>query len=248
MTENKYALTHLYHPSGAKVDIPIDLADGIDTHNAGKLLLSVQNLLDAGFAVNMPGLDDGELVDEVTAVARRASGDGVSIVAFYKAHPKLVKKFIHEYLDTPEQIADFESATGLKLKALPLFVGDKDITKDNPDAGKYIVPLARPVKVVYKISDRWKIWNEEGGQGQQPHKFELLRYMSNGNAPQAWSSIAPAMTYQEAREVLTPNGSKLGDLSAEQLKTLKDANNSKINDTMRKAAQIILDDLAKQGA
>jgi hypothetical protein len=215
MTENKYALTHLYHPSGAKVDIPIDLEVGLSPERASNLRISVDALLAAGFAVNMPGLDDGELVDEVTSVARRASGDGVSIVAFYKAHPKLVKKFIHEYLDTPEQIADFESATGLKLNNIPVFDGDKDITKDNRAAGKYIVPLARPVKVVYKISDRWKRWNEEGGQGQQPHKFELLRYMSNGNAPQAWTNIAPAMTYQEAREVLTPNGSKLGDLSAE---------------------------------
>lgn len=252
MTENKYALTHLYHPSGAKVDVPLDLEAGLSPERASNLIISIDALIAAGFTVNMPGLEDGELIEEVTSVARRASNDGVNIVAFYKAHPKLVKKFIHEYLDTPEQVADFENATGLKLHNLPLFEGDKDITKDHRSAGKYIVALPRPVKVVYRISDRWKRWNEEGGNGQQPQKFELLRYMTNGsassNAPAVTTIAQTAMTYEQAQAIKTPGGAELRALDAEKLNTLANSHAPNVTDEMRKAANIILSEMQLEGA
>ncbi len=253
MTDNQYALTHLYHPSGAKVDIPIDLASGISPERASNIMISVDALLSAGFTVNMPGLDDGELVDEVTAVARRAHTDGTPIVAFYKAHPKVVKKFIHEYLDTPEQRGDFEAATGLKLANLPEWEGDKDITKDHPKAGKYIVQLPRPLKVVYRVTDRWNQWNAAGGNGQQPQKFELLRYMTNGNghsqpAPAVTPLAQAPMTYEQAQAVKTPGGAELRTLDAEKLNLLANSHAPNVTDEMRKAANTILTEMQMQGA
>ncbi len=148
MTDQSYALTHLYHPSGAKVDIPIT-AEGISPAEATNLIVSVSSLLAAGFTVEMPGINDGELVEEAAFVSRRTGNDDTPIIAFYKAHPKMEKKFIHQYLDTAEQIAEFEAATGLRFASLPVFDGDKDITKDHKNAAKYIVALSRPVKLVF---------------------------------------------------------------------------------------------------
>ncbi len=251
MTDPNYALTHLYHPSGAKISIPITIQPGETYSSVGQdLVRAVSSLIEAGLLVNMPGLDEGELVDEVVSVACRMSKDNTKIVAFYKAHPKLEKKFIHEYLDTPEQIADFEAATGLRLASLPVFDGDKDITKDHRNAAKYIIPLPRPVKLVYRVSDRWKKWNETDGQGQQPQKYELLRYMTTGAMTQApaVTVIPPAMSYEEAQKVTSPNGAELGTLDAEKLNILANSRAANVTDTMRQAANIILKEMQLEGA
>lgn len=249
MTDQNYALTHLFHPSGAKVDIPITAA-GISPEAATNLIISVSALLAAGFTVEMPGLEDGELVEEAAFVSRRTSNDDTPIIAFYKAHPKMEKKFIHSYLDTAEQISEFEAATGLRFASLPVFDGDKDITKDHKNAAKYIVQLPHPVKLVFNITDRWKRWNEEGGNGQQPQKYTLLRYSNvTPHTPQVVvAPILPAMTYEQARLVKTPNGTELGTLDAEKLKQIETANNSKLTDEMRQAAKIILNEMEKEPA
>ncbi len=251
MTEKNYALTHLYHPNGAKVSIPIDLAEGISPERATNLMTSVDALITAGFTVNMPGsgLADGEMMDEFVSVSRRTGNDGTPIVAFYKAHPKLVKKALHEYMDRPEQIAEFEAATGLKIANLPEWEGDKDITKDHPKASKYIVKLANPVKVVYRMSERWTEWNEGGQQGQQPQKYDLLRYIANGSAAPAGTSISQQpMTYEQAQAVKTPGGAELRTLEAEKLQVLASSHAANVTDEMRRAANIILKEMQLEGA
>ena len=55
----------LYHPAGAQVTFPVSLMNAITTEQALNAFNSVNTLLGAGFSVNMPGLNDGELVDEV---------------------------------------------------------------------------------------------------------------------------------------------------------------------------------------
>lgn len=249
MTEIKYALTHLYHPgTGAKVDIPLDLDAELTQAQAINLIRSVDNLLTAGFTVNIPGLENGELVEEVAFVSRRAGTDNTPILAFYVAHPKMMKKFLHVYIDTQEQITDFEKASGLPFDRLPIFDGDKDITKDHRTAGKYLITTA-PFKVVFKTTEKWNNWNAGDRQGQQPQKYTLLRYMSNGNhahAPAATEHIPPAMTYEQAREVLTPNGAKFGTLAPDQLNVL--LTHAKATPEMRQAAQIILDEIKNEGA
>lgn len=234
MTDISYALTHLYHPSGAKVDIPLSLDNTLTDEQAVRLSVSISALLNAGFSVNPAGVEAGELVDEVAAVTRRTGNDGTPIVAFFKDHPKLVKKFIHTYLDNADDVAAFEQATGLRLAAIPVFESDKDITKDHRLAGQYIVTLPHPIKLVYKITDRWKQWEAAGGNGQQPQKYELLRYMSNGNA-----ALAPA-TAPDYSKTKTPGGLLISTLEVDKLHQLAHANAANVTDEMRAAANYYL--------
>jgi predicted nucleic acid-binding Zn finger protein len=167
--------TRLYHPSGAQVTLPITY--GV----AGLMFAQVDAYITAGFQVDAPGLEEGEQKQEVVSVSRREASDGTPIVAFYLAHPKTVKKFLHAYLNRPEDIAAFEAATGLKLDAIPTWPGERDIDKDHKDAGKYIVQLPRPINLVWEVNPKWLTWSAEGGKSTgaiEPHKRILSRYDS----------------------------------------------------------------------
>ena len=171
--------TRLYHPAGVQVTLPIPLEKPISPETAQSALTSVSSLLDAGWLVEAPGLEEGEQKQEVVSVSRRESKDSTPIVAFYLAHPKTVKKFLHAYLNTQEDVLAFEAATGLRLNAIPLWPGERDIDRDHREAGKYILPLARPIHIVWAINPKWQQWSAEGGKATgaiEPHKRILVRY------------------------------------------------------------------------
>ncbi len=121
--------TRLYHPAGVQVTIPIPLEKPISAETAQSALTSVSSLLDAGWLVDAPGLEEGEQKQEVVSVSRRESKDNTPIIAFYLAHPKTVKKFLHHYLNSQEDVLAFEAATGLRLAAIPLWPGERDIVR-----------------------------------------------------------------------------------------------------------------------
>ncbi len=183
--------TRLYHPAGVQVTIPIPLDVPIGADAAQAALASVSTLLDAGWAVDAPGLEEGEQKQEVVSVSRRESKDGTPIVAFYLSHPKTMKKFLHQYLNKTEDVQAFEVATGLKLESIPLWMGERDIDKDHREAGKYIIPLARPIHLVWTVNPKWQQWSAEGGKATgaiEPHKRILVRY----DAPQSAPAAKPA--------------------------------------------------------
>ncbi len=170
----------LFTVTGAQVTLAVPM-DGsvLPFESAAAALKSVENLLAAGWLVEAPGLEEGEQKQEVVSVSRREGKDGTPIVAFYLAHPKTVKKFLHSYLNTEDDVRAFEAATGLRLNAIPLWPGERDIDKDAREAGKYIVPLPRPVNLVWEINPKWQNWSAEGGKATgaiEPHKRILVRY------------------------------------------------------------------------
>lgn len=171
----------LYHPSGVQVTLPVSLEAQLTGEAAKNALDAVSTLISQGWMVEAPGLDDGEQKQEVVSVSRRESKDRTPIVAFYLAHPKTVKKFIHAYLNTPEDVQAFESATGLRLEEIPLWPGERDIDKDHREAGKYIVQLPQPINIVWSVNPKWQAWSAEGGKSTgalEPHKRLIVRYDS----------------------------------------------------------------------
>jgi len=171
--------TRMYHPAGIQVTIPIPMDNPVTAEAAQCALASVNALLDAGWLVDAPGLEDGEQKQEVISVSHRKSKDGTAIVAFYLAHPKTLKKFLHTYLNQAEDLQAFEAATGLRLDSIPTWPGERDIDKDHKEAGKYIVQLPRPIHVVWAINPKWQQWSAEGGKSSgviEPHKRILVRY------------------------------------------------------------------------
>jgi hypothetical protein len=166
----------LYHPSGAQVSLPLPLLARLTTQQAMDVLGSVCEYLNVGFLVNAPDLEDGELVEEVNAVARREAKDETPIIDFYSSNMKLLKKFMHVYLNTEQDVFAFEEATGLKLAALPVYDGALAIARDDNKARKYIVNLPRPIKLAWNLSPKWEEWKAAGGEGNEPHKRMLTRY------------------------------------------------------------------------
>ena len=178
----------LFHPNGPQVTLPVPMLARLSAEQAVEMLASVSAYLSAGFLVSAPGLEDGEQKQEVVSVSRREGKDAVPIVAFYLAHPKVLKKFLHAYLNNVEEIQAFEAATGIRLADIPLWEGERDIDKDNKNAARHIVPLARPISLVYEVGEKWKRWSAEGGKSTgeiEPHKLLLVRYDAGTRVPVA---------------------------------------------------------------
>ena len=173
----------LYHPSGAQVSLPVPLLARLTAQQAMDVLGSVSEYINVGFLVNAPGLEDGELVEEVNAVARREAKDETQIIDFYSSNMKLLKKFMHVYLNTEQDVSAFEEATGLKVAALPAYDGALAIARDDNKARKYIVNLPRSIRLVWKLSPKWEEWKAAGGEGNEPHKRMLVRYEAGLPAP-----------------------------------------------------------------
>jgi hypothetical protein len=146
--------------------------------------------------VDAPGLEDGEQKQEVVSVSRRESKDGTPIVAFYLAHPKTVKKFLHAYLNSQEDVHAFEAATGIKLASIPLWMGERDIDRDHREAGKYIVLLPHSLQIIWEINPKWQQWSAEGGKSTgaiEPHKRILVRYDPEHKSGRGDASQSPAL-------------------------------------------------------
>jgi predicted nucleic acid-binding Zn finger protein len=166
----------LYHPSGAQVTLPVPMLARISTEQALDVLGSVSEYLNAGFLVNAPGLEDGELAEEVNAVARREAKDETPIIDFYSSNTKLLKKFMHVYMNSEQDVTAFEEAAGIKISSLSVYDGTLAVARGDSKARKYLVSLPRPIKLVWKLSPKWEEWKATGGEGNEPHKRILVRY------------------------------------------------------------------------
>ena len=200
--------TKLFHPAGAQVSLPVPL-EPLSAEQARAMFNSVGALIDAGFMVSMPGLEEGELAEEVNAVSLRNAKDNTPIVDFYSANTKLLKKFMHLYLNNEQDVADFEAATGLHLAGLTVYDGSLAIARDDNKAGKYIAPLPRPIKLVWKLSPKWEEWKATGAEGQEPHKRLLVRYETKASPVGATASNPATGALAQARRYLdgsTVNG------------------------------------------
>lgn len=198
----------LFHPSSAQVTIPLRLDKPILVAEAQALMESVTSLLQAGFSVDAPGLEDGEHVEEIGFVVRRskANTDGTEtpVVDLYPARGNF--RLLGKYLNNEADIQAFESACGLRLATLPLYEGDNSIERGkNPKMDKYVVALKRPVKVIWKLNPKY-----EGENDKKNSKRLFVRWADQPAVPEGNLVLSPVekMNLDEARAVLCPHGSK----------------------------------------
>lgn len=191
----------LFHPSSAQVTIPLRLDKPILVTEAQALMESVTSLLQAGFSVDAPGLEDGEHVEEIGFVVRRskANADGTEtpVVDLYPSRGNF--RQLGKYLNNEADIQAFETACGVGLKSLPLYEGDNSIERSkSPKLDKYVVALKLPVKVVWKLNPRY-----EGENDKKNSKRLFVRWDSLPAAPSS-----DAMSLDESRHCLCPMGTK----------------------------------------
>jgi hypothetical protein len=184
MDEN-YALTRLYHPKGPQVSIPLSLMDELTIEQGMRLISSVDALLAAGWTVDAPGVEAGEKLAELGFVVRREKYNKddrtrTPIVDLYEnkdARRGGAYKLLHIYLNTPDDVAAFEAATGMKLAQLPLYSGDAAIQRDT-GKDEFVVKFARPVKMVYKDNPEY-----EGANDKKHQKRLFVRWYDSRPLP-----------------------------------------------------------------
>ena len=198
----------LFHPSSAQLTIPLFLDKPILVTEAQALMASVTSLLQAGFSVEMPGLEDGEHEEEIGFVVRRAKVNTdeteTPVVDLYPVNANFRR--VAKYLNEEADVRDFEAACGLSLAALPLYEGDNTIERGkNPKMEKYVVPLKRPVKIVWKFNPRY-----EGDQDKKNPKRLFVRWGNGAHAAEGniVLSLTGALSLEDAKTILCPLGSK----------------------------------------
>jgi hypothetical protein len=219
MSENLSGWVKLYHPTGAQVTFP--LMPGVElTHDMARAYLrSVDNLLEVGFSVNAPGLEDGEFTENIVNVCRRektnTDGTTTPIVDLYPQNASF--KLLSMYLNTAHDVKAFEQAAGIPLARLPLYEGEaapekgKDAKRD-----KFIFQLASPIKMVWKLNPKW-----EGESDKKHAKRQFVRWADI--RPEAPAPAPEALTWDEASEYTTREGRRYGDMNTNELEELRKA-------------------------
>ena len=197
----------LFHPSSAQVTIPLRLDKPILVAEAQALMASVTSLLQAGFSVDAPGLEDGEHVEEIGFAVRRSKVNSdeteTPVVDLYPARGNF--RLLAKYLNAEADVREFESACGVTLVTLPLYEGDNSIERGkNPKMDKYVIALKHPVKVVWKLNPKY-----EGENDKKNSKRVFVRWGSVVPVADGNIVLSPAeMSLEDAKTVLCPMGSK----------------------------------------
>ena len=198
----------LFHPSSAQVTIPLSLEKPILVAEAQALMASVTSLLQAGFSVETPGLEDGEHEEEIGFVVRRAKVNSdeteTPVVDLYPVNANFRR--VAKYLNEETDVREFEAACALSLQAMPLYEGDNTIERGkNPKLDKYVVALKRPVKIVWKFNPRY-----EGENDKKNPKRVFVRWANGAPASDGNIVFSPTvwLTLEDAKAVLCPLGSK----------------------------------------
>lgn len=217
------------------------------------MLDSVSTLLTVGFLVNAPGLEDGEKVETISAVVRRAKanddGSETPVIDLYPDRANF--RILGIYLNNEQDIQAFEKAAGVKLAQLPLYDGDNAIERGKGvKTDKYVIALKSPVKVVFKANPKW-----EGDEDKKHSKRIFVRWASQ-SVEAAASSPTPAasgngngngtqpLTIDDALKLTTPKGTPLSELDEAQLTQIATFQKKDMNDDTKKlkvAAALILE-------
>ena len=171
--------TSVWLPNGQRVffTIPIDRYE-----TAYEAALEFTNmLLSKGATSQEPGLDAGESKELIKVIMRREKpSDGTPIIDMYPEwgtggdEPFGTYKYVHTYLNTPEQIAEFLHAAGLKsLEQIPLYDGQTPLKRSQgrKHAKEFTVPT--PFYAVRKQGDE-----KTGSDGQAYRPWMLTRLES----------------------------------------------------------------------
>lgn len=219
-----------YLPNGFKCSFTMPV--NMDT--AFEQAMAFTNMLMAkGFSQHEPGLVAGEQREAVGWVTRRSKlnddGTKTPLVDVYIDNDKLTYKFISVYLNTPDEIAAFENASGLKIDAMPVWVS-AHLERGNPETDSYIVRVSRPFSVITEANQhynpeepdikkrkpkrlfvRWEAANilpldnsvKNGTQSSQDALFSDLPSI-NGSVPQTTAEAAKTKLGTPPKQTIAP--------------------------------------------
>ena len=173
-----------YLPNGVKVSYTVPIPFEVSPYEAAMQFTNM--LLQGGFLLHEPGLEVGEEKERIVTVMRREKpSDGTPIIDMFPQwgaggdEPFGTYKYLHVYLNTPEDIAAFLSAAGLKsLDQIPLYDGQGALRRT---AGKKHPKEFTPPQAFMVVRAQGK--EKTGSDGQPYRPWELVRYEPVSPAP-----------------------------------------------------------------
>jgi hypothetical protein len=147
-----------YTPAGFQVYVTFAMA------NAGEI---DQRLETEGYLPHAPGAEPGEVVEIMTHVCRRMhtnkkDGRITPVLAFYHENSALNFKYDHVYMNSPEEIAEFEQLSGIKMMSIPEYDSDQFLDRTSAKADKYIIKLPHAIKIAAADKPYTKLDGTEG--------------------------------------------------------------------------------------
>jgi hypothetical protein len=172
----------LYSPQGALVTIPVTEAP----MDYAAMLANVAKMIDAGFAVTAPGLEAGETKETVGWVVRGSvqgkNGEVSDKLILYSDRDEMKYAILIAYLDSPEEVADFEYASGLKVNDLKVYIGtDKPQRGANKMQEPYFVKPAKKLSVVFAPNPKYNQADCDAAKAKnQPYKYSRNNFVRWG--------------------------------------------------------------------
>lgn len=153
-------------PNGMRVYFTIPMPNGVSAFD--QALMFTNGLLEKGFIQHEPGLGDGEHRETIGWVGRRAKvnddGTETPVLDLYVNNEGMQHRFIGVYLDTPEEVTAFETASGLKLTSIPLNPTGSPVDRSNT---ALVVRAPKPFVIIYKDNPRY----DENSKDKKPKRY-----------------------------------------------------------------------------
>lgn len=177
MESNTFSFA-LYTPDGVRITFVNEFA------SYAEVIAETRAALAAGFTVREAGIEAGEHTESISAVMRREwigkDDKQKRVVDLYGENPALKFKMFTVYMDTAEDVAAFEAATGLRYDSLSIYTNKTAAERDDRNTAQLIRTLATAVKVVYRMVER-----------DEKEVKEFVRWHSAAPAPQPTATPAP---------------------------------------------------------
>jgi hypothetical protein len=147
----------LWHPKGVLVTLPVPCPQSEGLVDYLYAFGAVNSAFAAGFLAQAPGLEEGELKEDVGWIVKAFTKEGKTKLLLYAANDKLTWSFLVAYMDTDQQVAEFEYASKIKLDSLPDYIGqDKPQRGANKMVEKFFVQAPRPFTAIYKNNPKYR--------------------------------------------------------------------------------------------
>jgi hypothetical protein len=188
------ARTKLYTPTGLMVEVTIPAGEPITPEQWAGMLTSLLNAKTVGWLPAPIGSDD-ELQEDVEYVVLREkqnkNGTITPIVDLYGPNrPDLKFCLFSQYLNTDNEIAEFEHISGLRLADLPLYVGENKIVRGtNARADALIIRANHPFSVVHEPNPKHDPNETDPAKKKPARKF--VRWVSDRLRPSQTPAAAP---------------------------------------------------------
>jgi hypothetical protein len=222
----------LWHPAGVQVTLPVPpIAFG--PTQAQAMFTNVSALIDAGFMVNLPGLEEGEKRETVTHIVRRRKaedgGGSTPVMDIYTGgNFRILSVYLDE--DKPELVAEFIDLFG-PLSRFKVYPSNAPLErgKDAETDREYVTPVSdRGVQLVYKTNPKYDEAAAAAASAENKAykvaKRVFVRFErgtaapanngnghTNGNGHPAPAAAAPTMTADQALASLGFPPDKYGD-------------------------------------